>query len=111
MVNLLHQFATSNFLTIHVNQPTRITETSATVLDQFLSNIPNSFENIQVLPPLATNDHCTISATQLILNLIKKRITTGIYGITIMQISMVLIMLFEVMTGMYVSKLTMLTNV
>jgi hypothetical protein len=59
---LLHHFASSNFLTIHVHQPTRITETTATVLDQFISNNHNLLTDIQVHPPLATNDHCTISA-------------------------------------------------
>ena len=32
----LHQFAWNNFLSIHVNEPTRITEHSATCLDQIL---------------------------------------------------------------------------
>jgi hypothetical protein len=57
----LDQFATSNLLTIHVTEPTRITETSATILDQFVSNCPNLITNTEVHPPLATNDHCTIS--------------------------------------------------
>ena len=38
-----------------------VTETSATILDQFVSNCPNLINDIEVHPPLATNDHCTIS--------------------------------------------------
>ena len=63
---ILKEFADSNFLTIHVNEPTRITETSSTILDQFLSNVPNLVKSVQIDPPLATNDHCTIS---MIINL------------------------------------------
>ena len=54
-------FANQNHLTIHVREPTRITETTATILDQFLSNLPYSFQDVCVLPPLSDNDHCTIS--------------------------------------------------
>jgi len=56
----LNHFAASNLLTIHISEPTRITETTATILDQFLSNCPDLITNAQVHPPLATNDHCTI---------------------------------------------------
>ena len=59
--NYLEQFAASNLLTVHINKPTRITEISSTILDQFISNCPNLINNVQVHPPLATNDHCTIS--------------------------------------------------
>ena len=60
---LLRDFAESNFLTIHIEEPTRITEHSANILDQFLSNVPNLVKDVNVDPPLATNDHCTISLT------------------------------------------------
>ena len=59
----LEQFCNGNDLTIHVKTPTRITEHSATILDQFLSNIPEFVLNTKVLAPLATNDHCTITLT------------------------------------------------
>ena len=55
-------FAASNNLIIHVDEPTRITPTSATILDQFLSNIPQCVDNINILSPLSTSDHCQISA-------------------------------------------------
>ena len=58
----LRQFADQNHLHIHVDEPTRITPTTATILDQFLSNIPHFVHDISVLPPVSSNDHCTISA-------------------------------------------------
>ena len=57
----LQQFADQNHLQIHVEEPTRITPTSATILDQFLSNMPHILYDIAVQPPISTNDHCTIS--------------------------------------------------
>ena len=57
----LREFADSNYLTIHVDQPTRVTEHSASILDQFLTNIPNLVKDISIHPPLSTNDHCTIA--------------------------------------------------
>ena len=59
---LLNDFAISNFLTLHVDQPTRITETTSSILDQLVSNIPHLIKDVTVHPPLCTNDHCTISA-------------------------------------------------
>jgi hypothetical protein len=57
----LQQFTQSKFLTIHITEPTRITETSATILDRFITNIPDQVSNVCIHPPLSTNDHCTIS--------------------------------------------------
>ena len=57
----LQQFATQNHLCIHVDEPTRITATTATILDQFLSNMPDFIYDVNVLPPVSNNDHCTIS--------------------------------------------------
>ena len=34
-----HQFSTNNHFSIHIDEPTRITDTSATILDQFVSNM------------------------------------------------------------------------
>ena len=45
-----------------VREPTRITETTSTVLDQVITNAPNFVSNISVSPPVSTNDHCTVSA-------------------------------------------------
>ena len=59
----LKTFCETNNLTIHINSPTRITEISSTILDQFLSNIPEKVINSSVLAPLSTNDHCTITLT------------------------------------------------
>ena len=58
---LVH-FASTNFLTLHVNEPTRITSHSATCLDQIISNIPNFIYDTCVLPPLANCDHCVVGA-------------------------------------------------
>ena len=57
----LSQFVTSNDLTLHIQEPTRITETTSSILDQFITNIPEHVYNAKVDPPLLTNDHCTIS--------------------------------------------------
>ena len=43
-----------------VHEPTRITTHSQTVLDQVLSNAPNFISNTEVIPPVSTNDHCTV---------------------------------------------------
>ena len=48
---------------LHINEPTRITETTSSILDQFVSNIPEYVNDSGVDPPLLTNDHCTISIT------------------------------------------------
>ena len=52
-------FAESNVLSVHITEPSRITETSATVVDQCLSNFPQ-FVNQRVQQPVSTNDHFTI---------------------------------------------------
>ena len=35
---------------------------TSTILDQMLTNIPQMVKTVQVLPPVSTNDHCTIAA-------------------------------------------------
>ena len=57
----LSRFADNNHLDILVHEPTRITETSSTILDQFLSNMSQCISDVTVHAPLSTNDHCTIS--------------------------------------------------
>ena len=44
-----------------INDPTRITTTSATVLDQALTGSPAFIEKVEIQPPLSTSDHCTIA--------------------------------------------------
>ena len=56
----LETFAKSNMLCIHVSQPTRLTEYSASCLDQFLSNMPDMVETIKIFAPVSTNDHSTV---------------------------------------------------
>jgi len=56
----LQFFINSNSLTSYVQEPTRITEHSATILDQFITTSTLSLENVQVTTPLATSDHCQI---------------------------------------------------
>ena len=41
--HLIELFTLCNNLTMHVKEPARITPTSATILDQYISNIPNIF--------------------------------------------------------------------
>ncbi len=45
-----------------VSSPTRITNSTATVLDQILTNSINFVQEVNVTPPISSNDHCTISA-------------------------------------------------
>ena len=45
-----------------IGEPTRITSSSATILDQIITNVPNFVNNVKVLPPVSTNDHCTVTA-------------------------------------------------
>ena len=56
----LKAFLDSHHLVAHVKTPTRITETSSTILDQFMTNIPNFVKNVRVEAPVSYNDHCTI---------------------------------------------------
>ena len=58
----LQQLADQNHFRIHVNEPTRITLNTATILDQFVSNLQDMLYDVTVLPPVSHNDHCTISA-------------------------------------------------
>ena len=62
----LSELSEANGLTIHVHEPTRITMNSQTILDQFLSNIPQMFKHVTVSDgPISSNDHCTIVADLL----------------------------------------------
>ena len=57
----LLKFASSNNFKLHIDKPTRITDQSSTILDQCLCNFSKSIVSTDILPPLSTNDHCTIS--------------------------------------------------
>ena len=58
---LLKEFVETNNYTFHINEPTRITANSSTILDQFITNFPTFVQNVQVLPPLSNSDHCLIT--------------------------------------------------
>ena len=58
--NLLN-FVNSNNMSALINEPTRITPTSATVLDQFLVSDQLTITDISVGAPLETSDHCEIT--------------------------------------------------
>ena len=54
-------FIRTNSLVSHINEPTRITCTTQTILDIIVTNIPQHVCDAQVIAPLLMNDHCTIS--------------------------------------------------
>ena len=58
----LLEFVEGNNLTYHITTPTRITSTSATILDQFITNFPIFKKDIDIFPPLPNCDHSIISA-------------------------------------------------
>lgn len=53
----------SNSLIKYVDTPTRITPTSSTILDQFISTTSLNLVDITVLAPLGTTDHCQIACS------------------------------------------------
>ena len=54
-------FIEDNNLAKHINEPTRITETKRSELDQIISNCDNMIYNISVTTPVSYNDHHTVS--------------------------------------------------
>jgi hypothetical protein len=56
-------FANANALVALISEPTRITDTSSTMLDQILTNMPSIVDKVIVEPPVSSNDHCNIGAT------------------------------------------------
>lgn len=68
--NRLRFFSVSNNLHIHVDEPTRITETTATILDQFISSdsMHDAVQDIEILCPLANCDHSPVLATLRFVN-------------------------------------------
>ena len=61
--NKLQHFTNSNSLCMYVNEPTRLTPNSATILDQFIATPRLNLQNVHVSTPLATTDHCQISCS------------------------------------------------
>ena len=54
----------ANSLCIHIDKPTRVTETSTSILDQFITNVPDFVKEVNVSDaPLLTNDHLTTFLT------------------------------------------------
>ena len=45
---------------MHINQTTRITDRSSSILDQCLSNCHLIIRTSGIIPPLVSNDHCTL---------------------------------------------------
>ena len=61
----LKQFCSINLLTPHITEPTRITATTATCLDQIISNIPAFVKEPRVLPPICNCDHSVVASNIL----------------------------------------------
>ena len=57
----LQNFTSANNFELHINNPTRITPNSATILDQIITNFPNCFGRVNIDPPLPGCDHNVIS--------------------------------------------------
>ena len=58
----LLNFCSINLLSMHIDEPTRITQNSSTCLDQFITNMPSFVSELSVHPPISNCDHCVISA-------------------------------------------------
>ena len=58
----LKSFIERNNLYMHIHEPTRITPTSETCLDQIITSRLHIVKSVHVKPPVATNDHCTVGA-------------------------------------------------
>ena len=70
--HFLNLFTASNNFTLHVKEPTRITPTTSTILDQFITNTPSLLKNTEVLDPISTCDHCPIRSTIIMKHKFKK---------------------------------------
>ena len=78
--NRLQLLSAGNNLSIHINEPTRITPTLSTCLDQFISNFNENVQQTYVLDPIGSFDHCTIGI-ELKITCTKENLTKGLYGI------------------------------
>ena len=61
--DILADFLSTNNLTQHIQEPTRITPTNASKLDLIISNLPMLVFGAGVGGPVHENDHCTIFGT------------------------------------------------
>ena len=59
---LMLDFVSANNFMYHITDPTRVTPTSNTILDQFISNFSIFKRDLDILPPLPLCDHSVISA-------------------------------------------------
>ena len=57
---LMNEFCLTNSFTALVNEPTRITQSSSTILDQCLTNDPLIVKSCNVADPISSSDHCTL---------------------------------------------------
>jgi len=58
------RFTEANDLYVHVNEPTRVTQSCSSILDQFISNVPDFVLQVAVSDaPLLTNDHLSVYMT------------------------------------------------
>jgi len=58
---LFQAFIEENSFTAFVNEPTRVTDVSATLLDQCITNFPPLIQKCEVIAPVGNSDHCTIA--------------------------------------------------
>ena len=58
---LMQHFADSNSLSILVKEPTRLTETSSTILDQCITNFPLLVNKYEILKPISNSDHSVVA--------------------------------------------------
>lgn len=68
----LLNFCISNNFLHHINESTRITDSTSSCLDQIISNIPNFVSKVFVDAPVSTNDHSTVGV-KLKFNLVHDR--------------------------------------
>jgi len=57
----LQNLIESKTLYSFIDEPTRITDTSSTILDHCLSNCPRLIQRCEILKPIGNSDHCTIA--------------------------------------------------
>ena len=75
----LQEFLEANNLVSHIEEPTRVTSSHASILDQFMSNVPDFIKRTSVEAPVSTNDHCTIGL-HLLFRIRKKNASQDLYG-------------------------------
>ena len=61
--HLLSQFTAANNLCILNRQPTRFSNNIGSILDQCISSFANLLQDSDILPPIASSDHCVLALT------------------------------------------------